>query len=71
MPCGDSRAQQEEERLLLFPGKHSANEKPWTVCLLQPSQLPFALHKSILLPLLCGDLQVAHHGCRPRIAAFY
>ena len=31
MPCDDSRAQQEEERLLFFPGKESANEKPWTL----------------------------------------
>ena len=30
MSCDDSRAQQEEERLL-FPGKDLANEKPWTL----------------------------------------
>ena len=34
MPCDDSIAQQEKERLLSFPGKDSANEKPWTLCLL-------------------------------------
>ena len=31
MPCDYRRAQQEEERLLFFPGKDSANEKPWTL----------------------------------------
>ena len=30
MPFDHSRAQQEEEKLLLFPDKDSANEKPWT-----------------------------------------
>ena len=39
MPCDDSRAQQEEENLF-FAGKGSASEKPWTLCLLKPSQLP-------------------------------
>ena len=29
-----SRAEQEEERFLFFPGKDSANEKSWTLCLL-------------------------------------
>lgn len=29
MPCDGSRAQQEEERLLFFPGKDSASEMPW------------------------------------------
>ena len=67
MPCDDSRAQQEEEKLLFFPGKDSANEKPWTLCLLQPCQLPFPLYKRVLLPLLCGDLYVACHGCRSQI----
>ena len=33
-PYKNSRAQQEEERVLFFPGKDSANEKPWTLCLL-------------------------------------
>ena len=32
MPCNDSRAQKEEERLF-FPGTKSANEKPQTLCL--------------------------------------
>ena len=30
-PYKNSRAQQEEERVLFFPGKDSANEKPWTL----------------------------------------
>ena len=33
LPSNNSRAQEEkeEERLHLFPGKDSANEKPWTL----------------------------------------
>ena len=51
----NSRAQQQEERVLFFPGKDSANEKPWTLYLLSNIfQLSFHLCKSILLPLLCG-----------------
>ena len=42
MPFDKNRAQQEKERILFFPGKDSANEKPWTLCFLQPSQLPFS-----------------------------
>ena len=71
MPCKDSRAQQEEERLLFFPGKDLANEMPWTLCLLQPSQLPFPLYKNGLLPLTCKDLHMAFHGCKPQIAILY
>lgn len=37
MLCKNSRPQQEEERVLFFPGKNSANESPWALCLLQPS----------------------------------
>ena len=40
MPCHYSRAQQQEERLLFFPGKGLADEKPG-LCLLCPSQLLF------------------------------
>ena len=35
----DNRALQAEESLLSF-GQWKANEKPWTLCLLQPFQLP-------------------------------
>ena len=31
MPCDNSRAQQEGETLLFFPGKDSANEESWTL----------------------------------------
>ena len=48
MPCDDTRAQQEERPF--FKGKDSAKEKPWILCLLQPSQLPFPLYKSMFLP---------------------
>ena len=58
MPCIVSRAQQEKERLLFFPGKASLNKRPWTFCLLQ---LPFAL-----LPL-CGDLHKAYQYADPEL----
>ena len=48
-----------------FLGKGSANEKSRALCLLQPSQLPFPLYESLLLPLPCGDLHVAGQACRP------
>ena len=32
MPCKDSQIQQEEE-VLFFTGKDSANKKPWKLCL--------------------------------------
>ena len=62
--CDASEAQQEEARVLFFPSKDSANEKHWTLGLLQLSQLPFLLYKSILLPLPHGDLPESCHGCR-------
>ena len=34
-PVMIARVQQEEERLLFFPGKDSASEKPWTLCSLE------------------------------------
>ena len=39
-----------------FPENDSANEEPWTLCLLEPSQLPLPLCKSVLVSLLCGEL---------------
>lgn len=54
MPCYDVRAQQEEEKFLIFPGKASANGKPWSPCLLELSQLPFSLYKSFSFPCLAG-----------------
>lgn len=36
---------------------------------LQPSHLPFLFCK--IIPFLCGDLHVTHHGCRPWIAILY
>ena len=59
MPYKDSQIQQEEERLLFFTGKDSANKKPWKLCLRHPSQLPFPLNESIFLPLPSWDLHVA------------
>ena len=58
----------ESIRKRLLPGEDSGNEKPWRVCLLQSSQLPFPFIKGGLSPLLSGDLHVAHHVCRPWIA---
>ena len=60
-----SRAWQ-EKRLLFFPGKDSANEKPWTLCSLQPSQLLFQSCKNILLSLPRRDLHVTCCGFRPQ-----
>ena len=65
--CDNNRAQQEEVRLLFFFDKDSANEKPWTLCSLQPSQLPFPRYKRVLLPSACRDLHIACQGYRPCI----
>ena len=62
--CDPSEAQQEEARVLFFPSKDSANEKHRALGLLQPSQLPFLLYKSILLSLPRGDLPESCHDCR-------
>ena len=35
-------------RRLFFPRENSGKEKPWTLCLLQPSQLPFLSIKASL-----------------------
>ena len=55
-PFKDSRAQQEEEKVLFFPGEDSANEKLWTLCLLQPSQLPFPPYKAFSFACYAGEL---------------
>lgn len=31
MPCNNSRTQQEEARVLFFPGKNRLSENPWTL----------------------------------------
>ena len=62
--CDASEAQQEKTRVLFFPSKGSAIEKHWTLGLLQPSQLPFLLYKSIHLPLPRGYLPESCQGCR-------
>lgn len=46
----DENRAQSEEGSRLFPGKNSANEKPWILCLLESSQLSFYLCKRIILP---------------------
>ena len=56
---------QEEERLLSFPGKGSATEKPW---LKEPSQPPLPLYKSALQPWHFVDLHLALHKCKPQTA---
>ena len=55
------------KRFVFFPGEVSATKNPWTLCTM-PSQLLFPLYESVLLPLLCGNLHVAHYGCRSWIA---
>ena len=54
----ENRAQREEGRLLLFPGKKSANEKTWILCLLEPSQLPLYLCKKAILPFPCENFHM-------------
>lgn len=54
----ENRAQSEEGSRLLFPGKNSANEKPWILCLLESSQLSFYLCKRIILPFPCENFHV-------------
>ena len=39
--------------------------------LLHSSQLLFLLGKNALLPLCCGNLHTAFHGCSPQITIFY
>ena len=47
----DGNTTRQEENSIFFPGKDSANEKPWILGLQQPSQLPFPLYKRASLPL--------------------
>ena len=67
-PCYSHRPQQEEERLPFFPGKDSANEKPWNSLFTVALPTSFFPYKSVLLPLLCRDLHMTLHGCRPWIS---
>ena len=41
MSCDTSRPLQEDESLLFFPGKNTANEKPRTLCLCIPLNFLF------------------------------
>ena len=65
---GAALKKEEEYRHLSFPGKDSANKKPWILCLLQPSQFLPTSHKAFLNPLLCRYYHMAHHSFRPHIA---
>ena len=66
MPFDHSRAQQEEEKLLLFPEKDSANEKPWTGF---TTTLPASFFSVLAGSLfLCRNWHMAHHGCRHKVA---
>ena len=56
MPYDYSRAQHKADRLLFFPGKDSANEKPWILCLLEPSQVPFPSYKVFSFPCIAHTL---------------
>lgn len=69
VPFEDSRAQQEEERLPLLPGKDSANEKPQRdSAYYNPPNSPFPSMQVFSCPLLWWDLHMACHGRRPCIA---
>ena len=61
MPYDYSRAQHKEDRLLFFPGKDSADEKPWILCLLEPSQLPFPSYKVFSFPCTLLWLQIPNY----------
>ena len=52
MPCEDSRAQGQEQRLLFFPGQDSANDKTGKALPTVTLPISFPLCKSIFLPLL-------------------
>ena len=49
MTCGHSGEQREDERCLLFPGKDSANEKPWTLVYCSPLSFLFQFTLSYIL----------------------
>ena len=48
-------AEPNNEKKDFFPSNNAANEKPWTLGLLWPSQLPF-LYKSLLLDFPGGPV---------------
>ena len=50
----NSIAQQEEERLLFFPGKDSANEKSWTFVYSSPPEFLFPPIKEFSSPCFGG-----------------
>lgn len=67
MTCYYSKAQWIEKRLLFFPGKDSANAKPWTVfttvfstslSLFKESTFPYNQYK---------EFHMAQHGCNPEM----
>ena len=63
VPCYYSKAQWIEKRLLFFPGKDSANAKPWTVL---TTVFPTSLFKESTFP--CKQYQefhMAHHSWKP------
>ena len=51
MSCDDSKVQKEEERLLFFPGRDSANEE---LSLPQPSRLPLLFTHKLSSPFSVG-----------------
>ena len=57
-----------ERKQTLLSGQGFSQRKVMNSLFPEPSQLPFLLHESMLLPLLSGNLHMAHHGCRPWIA---
>lgn len=65
MPCGNSRALEEEERPLLLLGKDSADERPRI-------SVYCSLHNFLFLSIIFFSfsclvvvLHVDHKGCRP------
>ena len=60
MLCDHSRARQEEERWFFFPGKDSANEKPWTLCVLS---LPTSFSAIRVLSIFAGESWLQTPNC--------
>ena len=54
MPCNDNRAHQEQESHLFFPGKDSANEKPWTLFIMTLPTYFLLLYKYSSSPAIQG-----------------
>lgn len=53
-----------KKKTRLLSWQDSNNEKPWTLCFLQFSHLPFPSVEAFSFSCYAGDLPRAHNGCR-------